>query len=58
MKKEKTLSRKIAQKMTLFKDKDQGKLGEICEKCKWRKVTSRFSRYCTPCTKKIGKRGY
>lgn len=53
----KSLSRKIAQKFTLFKDTDQGMLNEICPKCKWRKITSRFSRYCTSCSKKVGKRG-
>lgn len=53
----KSLSRKIAQKFTLFKDKDQGMIGQICPKCKWRKITSQFSRYCTSCHKKYGKRG-
>lgn len=54
---EKTISRKIAQKFTLFKDKDQGMLNQICPKCKWRKITSKFSKYCTSCTKKVGNRG-
>jgi len=57
IKREKTLGRKIAAKLTLFKMKDQGRLGDVCEKCNWRKITSKFSRYCTSCSKKVGKKG-
>lgn len=57
IKKEKTLGRKIAQKLTLFKMKDEGRQGTVCEKCKWRKVIGKFSRYCPHCEKKVGKRG-
>ena len=53
----KSLGRKIAQKLTLFKMKDQGRLGEVCDNCRWRKITSKFSRYCTSCTLKKGKKG-
>lgn len=47
-----SLGRKIAQKLTLFKMKDQGQVGNTCPKCKWRKITGKFSRFCTPCTLK------
>lgn len=52
-----SLSRRIAQKLTLFKMKDEGRLGKTCTRCKWRKITSRFSRFCTKCSKETGKGG-